>query len=106
MIELIPASKVLVVIVAVQNAVPDAVPFVPLGLFVPLVGTQSAGASSVALPLENCTFPVGPAPVLAAVICAVSVTVPPGVTVVGVAATVVLVDAFVTVTASVLLVLV
>ena len=91
--------------VAVQNAVPAVVPFVPLGLFVPLVAVH-APVPRLVVPLLKVTLPVGPAPLLGVVISAVSVTVAPEVIVPMLLATVVVVDAFATVTASVLLVLV
>jgi hypothetical protein len=98
-------AEIAAVSVAVQNAVPAVVPFVPLVLLVPLVGAH-APVPKVALPLVKVTFPVGPAPLLGVVISAVSVTVAPDVIVPTLLATVVVVDAFATVTDSVLLVLV
>ena len=98
-------AEIAVVSVAVQNAVPGVVPSVPLVLLAPLVGAQAPVPRLVA-PLLNVTFPVGPAPLLGVLTSAVSVTVAPEVIVPMLLATNVVVDAFATVTLSVLLVLV
>jgi hypothetical protein len=98
-------AEMAVVSVAVQNAVPAVVPLVPLGLFAPLVGVQLTAEPRLLVPLANCTFPVGPAPLLGVVINAVSVTVPPEAMVPALLVTVVVVDAFVIITASMLLAL-
>jgi hypothetical protein len=98
-------AEIAAVSAAVQNAVPAVVPFVPLGLFAPLVAAQ-VPVPKLALPLVKVTVPVGPAPLLGVVTNAVSVTVAPEVIVPRLLATVVVVDAFATVTDSVLLVLV
>jgi len=82
----------------VQNAAPvlDAIPD---------VGEQAIALPRLLDPFLNCTVPVGPAPLLAEFTVAVSVTLPPDTTLVGLGVTTVVVAACVIVTASVLLLL-
>jgi hypothetical protein len=82
-----------VVNVALQNAAPelDAVA---------AVGVHVAAEPKLLVPFLNCTVPVGPAPLLEVEIVAVSVTLPPATTLVGLLATAPVVAALVIVTLS------
>lgn len=83
-----------VVSVAVQNAA-------PVVEAVPDVGEQVIALPRLLDPFLNCTVPVGPAPLLVVFTFAVSVTLPPDATLVGLGVTTVVVAACVIVTESV-----
>lgn len=89
-------SDSVVLSVAVQKAL-------PVLEAIPEVGVQLTAAPRLLAPFLNCTVPVGPAPLLLVLTVAVSVTLPPDTMLVGLAMTEVVVVAWVTVTATLLL---
>jgi len=93
---LVPAVLRVVVSVAVHSAG---------AVVLAAVGVHAAALPSALVPFINCTVPVGPAPLLVVFTVAVSVTLPPGATLVALDTTPVVVVAFVIVTAKVLLLL-